>query len=149
MYYSKFLITCHRHRCIGSCVDYVGYFYDLLMVQNLIIYLVPRVLTIFSTPFSPRAAGRRRHAHRPRWLPVGSPPLGDFFLRNDPKLCILVLKSLFHVFLMGFLNEIFHKILKKTWRKHEENMKKIFRSDLMKKLWKNIVFLPKKKNFII
>ena len=101
------------------------------------------ILINFSVRFSPRAAGRRRHAHCPRWLPVGSPPLGDFFFEKWSKLYILILKSLFHVFLMGFLNEICHKILKKTW-------KFIFsiRFDEKINYEKNIFFLSKKMFFL-
>ena len=40
------------------------------------------VFPIISAPFSPLAAGRRRHAHRLRWLPVGGSPLVDFFWQN-------------------------------------------------------------------
>ena len=48
----------------------------------------------FLPQFSPRAAGRRRHAHRLRWLPVGGPPLGEFFSRNWSKLTILRVKTI-------------------------------------------------------
>ena len=44
---------------------------------------------------------------------------------------------------MGFLNEISHEILKKTWRKF------IFWSDLMKKLWKKTKIIMKKYFFNI
>ena len=36
----------------------------------------------FPARFSPRAAGRRGQARRLRRLPVGGPPLGEFFLQN-------------------------------------------------------------------
>ena len=55
-----------------------------------------------------------------------------------------MLKSSFHVFLMGFRNEIFHKILKKTWKFISS-----IKFDKNKFDEKNICFLSKKYFFII
>ena len=52
----------------------------------------------FSTCFSPRAAGRRRQTLLLRWLPVGCPPLGEFFftkvIDQSRLLMILIWKPL-------------------------------------------------------
>ena len=95
--YNKYCIWLFRFISSPEGID--NYCRKSINIQNNIEILKIRV---FSTPISPRAAGRRRHAHRLRWLPVGGPPLGDFFLQNWSKLMILMLKSsfsnLFNVF---------------------------------------------------
>ena len=94
-------------------------------------------LKVFSTRFSPLTAGRRRHAHRLRWLPVGGPPLGDFFFTkwikiNDFNVKIIIFKC----FQWVFLSDIFNKYC--CFRENS-----FFWSNLIKK------FFDQKKFFLI
>ena len=66
--------------------------------------------------------------YRPRWFPVGSSPLGDFFW-NMIKMMYFNVKIIILCIFNVFLNEIFHEILKKirfSIRFHENIMKKIW-----------------------
>ena len=90
--YNKYCIWLFRFTSSPEGID--NYCRKSINIQNNIEILKIRV---FSTPISPRAAGRRRHAHRLRWLPVGGPPLGDFFFTeliktNDFNVKIVIFK---------------------------------------------------------
>ena len=92
--YNKYCICLFRFTSSPEGID--NYCRESVNSQNNIWDIEILKIRVFSTPISPRAAGRRRHAHRLRWLPVvGGPPLGEFFLQNSSKLMILMLKSSF------------------------------------------------------
>ena len=70
--------------------------------------------------FNSRAAGLRRHSHLARWFPVGSPPLGEFFLKHDQNDVFYNIKYVFSTkyFIRYWINHknLYHKILKKNMK---------------------------------
>ena len=95
----------------------------------------------FSMHFSPRAAGRRRQARRLRRLPVGGPPLGEFFLQNWFKLMILMYKSS----ILSVFNECSHQNM--MWNIFIFMRTHFFQSKFDKKKWWKNFFLISKKIF--
>ena len=100
--YNKYCISLFRLTSSPEGID--NYCRKSVNIQNNIEILK---IGVFSTPISPRAAGRRRHAHRLRWLPVGGPPLGEFFFTeliktNDFNVKIIIFKCFLCVFLSKY-----------------------------------------------